>query len=106
LAIAVLSVLADASNAGGEAAHLGGALLGFILVKNPRWLDWADSRMLQRWRHQRQRSRWERQRRKELELEAQVDRILDKVREHGLPSLTRREKRILRNATERHRRTE
>ena len=33
--------------------------------------------------------------------EAEVDRILDKVSEKGLPSLSAREKKILREATDR-----
>jgi membrane associated rhomboid family serine protease len=31
-------------NAGGEAAHLGGALMGLYLIKRPDALDWADRR--------------------------------------------------------------
>lgn len=36
LALAVVFIQGD--NAGGEAAHLGGALAGYILIKNPHWL--------------------------------------------------------------------
>lgn len=28
------------ANRGGEAAHLGGALLGFLLIRNSHWLNW------------------------------------------------------------------
>lgn len=30
------------SNAGGEAAHLGGAAVGFLLARRLNWLDWAE----------------------------------------------------------------
>ena len=39
IAIAVATVLFRWSNAGGEAAHLGGAILGFILIRRPDWLN-------------------------------------------------------------------
>ncbi len=30
------------TNAGGEASHLGGAAVGFLLIRNLRWLGWID----------------------------------------------------------------
>jgi len=44
--MAAYSVLAyDQFNAGGEAAHLGGGVLGFLLMKNQHWLNpFAESR--------------------------------------------------------------
>jgi membrane associated rhomboid family serine protease len=43
LGIAVYTVLfyggSHEGNAGGEAAHLGGAAVGFILIRNPKWLN-------------------------------------------------------------------
>jgi membrane associated rhomboid family serine protease len=39
IGIEVLFVLAGPETAGGSAAHLGGALVGWILAKNRRWLD-------------------------------------------------------------------
>jgi membrane associated rhomboid family serine protease len=39
LAIAAYTVIFQGNNAGGEAAHLGGAALGFLLIKQPRILD-------------------------------------------------------------------
>lgn len=106
LGIAVLSLLAGTPNAGGEAAHLGGALLGFILIKRAHWLDWADRGSmpsLSDFKARMEQNRLERTRRQKLEDEKEVDRILDKVRDHGLQSLTRREKKILSRATERQR---
>jgi membrane associated rhomboid family serine protease len=42
LAIAVYTVFTMGYNAGGEAAHLGGAVLGWLLIRNPQWLNFAD----------------------------------------------------------------
>jgi membrane associated rhomboid family serine protease len=42
LGVAAFTVFTQGRNAGGEAAHLGGAALGFLLIKNPRFLNWAE----------------------------------------------------------------
>lgn len=39
LGIAVVVVFSNGSNAGGEAAHLGGAALGAVLIMQPQWLN-------------------------------------------------------------------
>jgi membrane associated rhomboid family serine protease len=39
LAIAVYTVFTNGQNAGGEAAHLGGAAVGYLLIKKERWLN-------------------------------------------------------------------
>ena len=41
MAIALLVVLRTGPNAGGEAAHLGGGLLGLLLIHNQHWLNFA-----------------------------------------------------------------
>ena len=41
LGMAALVILRVGSNAGGEAAHLGGGLLGFLLIRNQHFLDFA-----------------------------------------------------------------
>jgi len=51
LGIAVYTVFTNGHNAGGEAAHLGGAALGYVLIKNSRWLDIFDFSS-RRWRRQ------------------------------------------------------
>src|SRR5205814_1372266 len=40
--IALFTVFTNGKNAGGEAAHLGGAILGYVLIANPRVLDVFD----------------------------------------------------------------
>jgi membrane associated rhomboid family serine protease len=42
IAIAVLTILQKGPNAGGEAAHLGGAFAGWLLAANYRWLNLFD----------------------------------------------------------------
>lgn len=104
LAIVFLSLMVGSANAGGEAAHLGGAVLGFILIRRPQWLDVFDRMgspaIGQRWA---QRSA-DRQTRRRQARDQEVDRILRKVHEQGLASLTRREKQTLQHATDSQRR--
>jgi membrane associated rhomboid family serine protease len=97
LAIAVLAVLTGVGgNAGGEAGHLGGAIVGYLLIQRPHWLAWAARR------------------RPEVEiirprafggpgrdaptdagLAEEVDRILEKISAHGMHSLTPGERATL-----------
>ena len=104
LGLAALAVIVGADNAGGQAAHLGGALLGFVLVKNPRRLDWADRLSPSAIQSGVNQGRFERRQRQQRQQQAEVDRILDKVSQHGLQSLTRKEKKTLSRATEQKRR--
>jgi membrane associated rhomboid family serine protease len=106
LGIAVASVLLLSGDAGGQAAHLSGAALGFLLVRQPWLLGFADHMSLGFVRRMRQgvrRKRGEMRIRKTEDEQAEVDRILEKVRAHGLHSLSRGEKRCLHRATERQR---
>lgn len=54
LAIAVFTVFSDGHNSGGEAAHLGGAAVGYLLVRQPMLLDWIEKTR----RNPRARMRW------------------------------------------------
>ncbi len=42
LAFAVYTVFTSGHNAGGEAAHLGGAVMGWLLIRNANWLNLVD----------------------------------------------------------------
>lgn len=42
IGLAAYTVLTQGHNAGGEAAHLGGAAAGFLLMQYPRALNWID----------------------------------------------------------------
>ncbi len=92
IAISVLNFLRG-DNAGGECAHLTGALCGFLYVKGRPWLE---ARMTRE-----KTGAWQRRIQHEREFQSEVDRILDKVHASGVNSLTRREKTILREATQR-----
>ena len=90
------------SNAGGQAAHLGGAAIGFWLIKRPGLLSWPGRGRLRRTAPSGS-SRPPRRQVRIEQNERDVDRILTKVKEGGLHSLTRHEKRTLHRATHRQR---
>jgi membrane associated rhomboid family serine protease len=107
--IAVLMILTRGQNFGGEACHLAGLVAGVWWAwKGDRW--WATSR----WRLPRWRPRVQRQKPKgfaakvaERRADAEtVDRILRKVYDGGIHSLSEAEKRALKEATERQQKRE
>lgn len=102
--LAVFVVVAEGdnrgSNAGGEAAHLGGAVLGFVLVRRAHLLRFMDRFSLAEYRAGRAESRRLKQFEAQRKMETEVDRILEKVSSQGLASLTNKEKRTLQQATE------
>ncbi|MBI1375759.1 MAG: rhomboid family intramembrane serine protease [Phycisphaera sp.] len=105
--VGAYTVLTRGGNAGGEAGHLGGALLGFVLINRPRWLDWADRIGFGgRTGPRAPRRAWATKSEKPPKpsrSEAEIDRILEKVSKQGLASLTDDEKRALAEDTERKR---
>jgi membrane associated rhomboid family serine protease len=100
IAISIGSIFIGTANAGGEAAHLGGALAGFGLIRHPdrvhRFFDWL-GRFDPTSRHFRKsgppKGRAPR--------DDEVDRILAKISREGLGSLTKREKKILQQGSRR-----
>jgi membrane associated rhomboid family serine protease len=75
-------------------AHLGGILIGFLYLKGRRL------RPLSRLR-QKSTQRWISRREEEMgDLQAEVDRILDKISEQGIEGLTESERRILDRASQ------
>ena len=101
LTIAVLSILAGSLNTGGELAHLGGAALGFYLVKRPSLLNWVDRLSASAIQDGYTKGRFEKKQKKEEATREEVDRILSKVSEKGIQSLSKREKKILQQDTDR-----
>jgi len=102
LAIAAATVLLGLGpNAGGEAGHLGGAILGFLLMRQPWLLRWADARgpgvEIIRPKAFGMRSEAKLRPRTDLDLgtQAEVDRILDKISQQGFQSLTESERAVL-----------
>ncbi len=93
-AIAVLTLIRPDQflNAGGEAAHLGGMVAGAVYVLSQSWGARFKLRVKHRFGEKRKVS--------EFNLQADLDNILDKVHRSGVHSLTRREKRVLKQATE------
>lgn len=92
--LALFTVLFGRNNAGGEAAHLGGAAAGWYFIRNPHHLNGffdflgkADPTS----KHFALRDKGTKQ--------ADVDRILDKIHKKGLQSLTKKEKKVLHDAS-------
>lgn len=92
-AFVALNLLRGGTNAGGDAAHVGGGIAGYFFIRNAHLLrDFFDFFGGGGRGPQRPTDRTE------------VDRILSKVATQGLSSLTPDEKHTLRQATERQRR--
>ena len=94
-------ILTNGNNAGGEAGHLGGAILGFILMKKPHLLSFVGK--LGSGRKKRRRTIdakvvREKKIRPRINInlnDSEIDRILDKVTREGIQSLTPEEKDLL-----------
>ncbi len=91
--ISIMTLLAPAQypNAGGEAAHLGGMVAGAVYVLSENWRRKMKLKMGQ--------GAWQKKMSTQQDLQAEVDRILEKVHQKGIHSLTFKEKRILKQAT-------
>lgn len=114
--IEVVLLITNSSNAGGSAGHLGGALMGFLTFKIPslgeKLISLGGGSPTQRGSRtargkaapKRKRADYKPKIRPRSELSGQsgeVDRILDKINEHGLHSLTEAERKILQEASKR-----
>ncbi len=104
LALDLLEVLAGGRSAGGAVAHLGGAMTGFLLIRKPAMLNWAERLDTSGWRERVEAKRSQRRRVQTANFEAEIDRILAKVKAQGLASLTKTEKKTLATASETKRR--
>ena len=87
-----LTVVTGGANAGGDLCHLGGMATGFIWVMGRGRFGQLFAK--------RQESAYKRKWEQQQKLQYEVDRILAKVHEQGVQSLTRKEKQILQQATE------
>jgi membrane associated rhomboid family serine protease len=93
LVFAILTLLRpyQVGNAGGQAAHLGGMVAGAVYVFSQSWRDRFSLKMRS--------DAWQRKMTAQRNLQVEVDRILEKVHNQGIHSLTSREKKILKQAT-------
>lgn len=104
---AVLLIYPIFDNAGGEAGHLGGALMGFLLMKFPGLLGWAGgwSRSVKMRRPNAARHPGEAKLRPHTRVnlrgDSEIDKILDKVSSEGFASLTEEERKKLHDEHER-----
>jgi membrane associated rhomboid family serine protease len=90
--IYIVSIFTGAANAGGDAAHLAGMAVGAGYVYLwPRWKN--------RYKIVSHIDDWEKRFKAYSELQKEVDRILEKVNRQGISSLSKKEKRILEEAT-------
>lgn len=97
--LALFQLLNGSHNAGGEAAHMGGAIAGFYFIRNSHHLlDFFDIFGDSRSKFPKAKSKKQRQPRGVPSTE-EVDRILSKVANEGLGSLTDKEKKTLNNAS-------
>lgn len=107
LAIGLMAVSAGSimlklgGNEGGEAGHLGGAILGFILVRYPRLLGRGPRIEMFRPKSLPPRPLAKLRPRSTLEIEqdSAVDLILDKISREGFQSLTQEERELLQKAS-------
>ncbi len=89
--LSVATILSKGANAGGEAAHLAGMVAGALYV----FSEPLRRTILLRFKA----GHWAWQRSRQRKLQLEIDRILEKVHNAGIHSLTAREKRILKCAT-------
>ena len=107
VALAIFTILRDGPNAGGEAGHLGGALAGAYFVRRPHHLhgffdflgkvDPTSERF--RFRAAKAKAKAKIPSNRGRANDEEVDRILDKISQKGLHSLTPKEKEILNRAS-------
>jgi membrane associated rhomboid family serine protease len=87
----LFNIVTAGANAGGDAAHLAGMITGAVYV--------FSQPALEKMRLRRKSSAWEKKMSAYRNLQAEVDRILEKVHQSGIQSLTRAEKKTLETAT-------
>jgi membrane associated rhomboid family serine protease len=105
LSISVVVIGLNLNNAGGEAGHLGGAILGFILMRYPQLLSFVSGKRTAKQRRPVVDAQIVREKKIRPRIninldETEVDRILDKVGREGLQSLSEQEKEVLKRAAE------
>jgi len=90
-AVYFLFVVTKGANAGGHAAHLAGMAAGAAYVFSQSWRD--------KFKFKFRSGHWEKRMATQRNLQFEVDRILHKVSQSGIQSLSSKEKKILKEAT-------
>ena len=88
----IMNIFSGTANAGGDVAHLAGMAVGAGYV-------YLWPRLKNRYKPASPSDDWEKRFKAYSELQKEVDRILVKVNEQGIASLTKKEKKILEEAT-------
>lgn len=104
IAISVFSILLKfGGNEGGDAGHLGGAIMGYFLIKSPMWRSWVRGGSPRRKGRPASDFTPKIRARTILDLDhaSEVDRILDKISKDGFQSLTEEERDLLHKAASR-----
>lgn len=107
VAIALISLLMGSHNAGGEAAHIGGAIAGFVFIRKSHLLTdffdvFGDSRPSSNAapkRSKKTKSVYRNYKNSPGPHPDEIDKVLRKVSASGLASLTEREKKVLADAS-------
>lgn len=95
--LALFNLVVGGNNAGGDAAHIGGALAGYFFIRRPHLLhDFFDVLSDSRKQATKRKSASD----QPPVDQGEIDRILAKIRAEGMGSLTEREKATLRSATD------
>ena len=97
--VAVYGILDPRSGGISHAAHLGGAAAGAFWI----WMLPKIQESTHEARARHGEGAWKRKIERKAEEQAEVDRILDKIRQRGIQSLSNREKRTLQTATRKQR---
>ena len=95
---AVLNFIASGPNVA-HLAHLGGALVGLVMLK----LDWRLYRfsgLFKSLRNRQKTAKLEKNRQKAEEIMNRVDRILDKINEVGIENISREDRKFLEEASQ------
>jgi hypothetical protein len=91
-AVYLVVVITKGYNAGGDAAHLAGMAAGAIYVLSESWRANFKTKL--------GKGAWERKLARQQETQEQINCILDKIHKNGMHSLTQKERKLLRQATE------
>lgn len=100
VAIALFSLLNGSPNAGGEAAHIGGAIGGYFFIRNSGMLAdffdvFGDSRKPKKVKGSKKNSSYRSYKNTSGPSQDEIDKILQKVSQKGLASLSEKEKKTL-----------